>query len=255
VAEQGDILLAIDNLSKSFAKGQGESLRVLEELTLSLSEGKITTILGASGCGKTTLLKIIAGLELQDAGTISSHFSRPGRAIGYLQQSEKLLPWRTVLENVALGLELLGETKRHSQSKASSLLNSVGMLDFSSVFPSQLSGGMIQRVLLARTLVTEPSLLLLDEPLGQLDLLARKELAKTVRNYVQERNATALLVTHSVEEAVFISDVVFTLSRRPSRIVERFKINDGNMPCSLERESSFEVVLQGLLRALGGGLE
>ncbi len=254
MSEDSNIILSIENLSKSFSDKGGNLLAVIDGLTLSLSQGKITTILGASGCGKTTLLKMLAGLELPDGGSVHSNITRPGRAIGYLQQSERLLPWRTVLENVALGLELIGEDKKQAQIKSRALLDEVGMLDFSSVYPSQLSGGMTQRVLLARTLITEPSLLLLDEPLGQLDLVARKELARTIRNYVHEHAAAALLVTHSVEEAVFISDVVFTLSRRPSKIVERFNLvsgADAKADGSLDRQSSFDFILQALLRALG----
>jgi len=259
VNQQNGTILSIENLSKSFSNEDGNSLAVLDGLTLSLSRGKITTILGASGCGKTTLLKLLAGLESPDGGSIHSELTRPGRDIGYLQQSERLLPWRSVLENVALGLELIGEDKEQALIKSRALLEKVGMLDFSSVYPSQLSGGMTQRVLLARTLITEPSLLLLDEPLGQLDLVARKELASTIRNYVHEHAAAALLVTHSVEEAVFISDVVFTLSRRPSKIVERFNLGsdeDAKTTGSLDRQSSFEFILQALLKALGanGGL-
>lgn len=257
--QQSGTILSIENLSKSFSDEDGNSLPVLDGLTLSLSRGKITTVLGASGCGKTTLLKLLAGLKSPDGGSINSKLTRPGRDIGYLQQSERLLPWRSVLENVALGLELTGEDKAKALIKSRALLEEVGMLDFSSVYPSQLSGGMTQRVLLARTLITEPLLLLLDEPLGQLDIVARKELASTIRDYVHEHAAAALLVTHSVEEAVFISDVVFTLSRRPSKIVERFNLGseeDAKTTGTLDRQASFEFILQALLRALSanGGL-
>ncbi len=227
---------------------------VIEGLTLSLSPGKITTILGASGCGKTTLLKLLAGLESPDSGSIQANIRYPGESIGYLQQSERLLPWRTVLENVALGLELLGEEKSQAQNRSRALLEEVGMLDFVSLYPSKLSGGMTQRVLLARTLITNPLLLLLDEPLGQLDIVARKALARTIRNYVHKKSATALLVTHSVEEAVYISDVVLTLSRRPSQIIERFSISNDSTTRkegTLDRLSSFQVILEGLQRALG----
>ncbi|MCB0319200.1 MAG: ATP-binding cassette domain-containing protein, partial [Bdellovibrionales bacterium] len=219
-------VLSIRSLSKSYISNDGTKLDVLKNISFDLYSQTVTSILGASGCGKTTLLRMLSGLENCDSGDINSKFFRPGSSIGYLQQSEKLLPWRTVLDNVTLGLELLGIEKKIAEKKALGLLDRVGMKEFASSFTSQISGGMTQRTLLARTLITEPKLLLLDEPLGQLDIVARRDLAKIIREYAQEKSAAVLLMTHSVEEAVFISDIVFTLSRRPAMIVERFEISN-----------------------------
>lgn len=251
---KSDSALTVNALQKSFLSASGTSFAVLENLTFDLPRGAIVGILGASGCGKTTLLRIIAGLDRSDSGTVESKTVRPGPRVGYLQQSERLLPWRTVLGNTALGLELCGTPDSHSRAKADSALCQVGMESFRSAYPRQLSGGMSQRVLLARTLAADPELLLLDEPLGQLDILGRKALAAQIKRYVQQKHAAAVLVTHSVEEALFISDIVLTLSQRPARIVGHFALNEAFAASAqdyLRPESSFEKVQSSLLAALG----
>ena len=245
-------ILSARAISKSFRESTGDQLSVLDELSFSLPPNKIVGILGASGCGKTTLLRIVAGLDKPTGGEVVSSLKRPGAKIGFLQQGERLLPWRNVTGNVALGLELEGFTKQEAQRSAIAMLQTVGMEEFQKHFPSQLSGGMTQRVLLARTLITRPSLLLLDEPLGQLDIIGRKALASIIRKYIDDHNASALLVTHSVEEAVFIADYIFTLSRRPSRIVSRYSLSS-DCPADFERidrATSFDTVLKSLLVAL-----
>lgn len=254
--EAKKFLLSVDELSKTFTGiSSKDRFPVLKSLSFNLLPGKILSVLGASGCGKTTLLKIIAGLESADSGTIFSNFKRPGSKIGFLQQSERLLPWRSVQDNVALGLELIGTKKSVARAVAANMLANVGMSEFAGSYPSQLSGGMTQRVLLARTLITQPAILLFDEPLGQLDVVARKDLAQIIRKYVNESNAAALLVTHSVEEAIFVSDFILTLSRRPAQFIGKFSLNGDQGEegfTELEPSTSFETVLQSLLAAIGG---
>lgn len=248
-------LVTVDDLSKSFTDSSGNILSIIEGISFTIPKRKIVTFLGASGCGKTTLLKIIAGLDLPSRGTIQTLIKAPGPKIGFLQQGERLLPWRSVLENVSLGLELTGSDKKSARRAALTMLERVEMLTFKDYFPSQLSGGMTQRVLVARTLITNPSLLLLDEPLGQLDVIGRKEIATIIKRYINDHDASALLVTHSVEEAVFISDLIFTLKRRPSQITNRFNLDGEQYPSlkKIERKDSFDIVLHALLGTLQEG--
>jgi NitT/TauT family transport system ATP-binding protein len=250
-------LVTAHNIWRSFVD-HDEVTPVLAGLSFTLAAGTITSLLGASGCGKTTLLKIVAGLDAPERGEIVSRVERPGPKLGYVQQGERLLPWRTLLGNVSLALELIGARKREAEDRAWQALKEVGLHDVAMRYPDQISGGMTQRVLLARAFITKPSLLLLDEPLGQLDLIARKELATIIRHYVSANQAAALLVTHSVEEAVFISDAVVTLTRRPARICDRFSLTPlGAIENSvaLNPESSYETVQRSLMRALEQPLE
>ena len=220
-------MLRAQNLQKSFG-----DLAVISDLSLQLKEGEIIAILGASGCGKTTLLKLLLGSETADSGTIESSLKRPGPQIGYQAQANQLLPWRTVCSNVALGPELLGTDKSRARDKARQLLQQVGLNSLENSYPHDLSGGMLQRALLARTLALEPKLLLLDEPMSNLDIIARQDLGKAIRDYVKENNAAALIVTHSVEEACQIADHVMIISQKPATILHEITITDAvaNMP-------------------------
>ncbi len=246
-------LVTARDIWRSFKDRSGATTPVLEGLTFSLSAGTITSLLGASGCGKTTLLKIVAGLDRPDRGEVVSNIELPGPKLGYIQQGERLLPWRSLLGNVALALELIGVSKQEAEGAAHQAVADVGLHDFAQCYPEQISGGMTQRVLLARAFITKPSLLLLDEPLGQLDLIARKELATIIRRYVTTHQAAALLVTHSVEETVFISDTVLTLTRRPARVCDRFSLTTlaaRDNSVTINPESAYEVVHRSLLNAL-----
>jgi NitT/TauT family transport system ATP-binding protein len=252
-------ILKVHELWKGFADADGSENSILGGISFTLRSGQITALLGASGCGKTTLLRILAGLDRCDRGAIEAKIAMPGPKISFVQQGERLLPWRTLLANVSLALELIGCGKRDALKSARKALRDVGLAEYSHLLPQQVSGGMIQRVLLARALVTEPMILLLDEPLGQLDILARQELAAVIRGYVRSRGACALMVTHSVEEAVFIADSVLTLSRKPALIRSNVELIDeaSEMESTgqLQRGAAFEVVQTGLLAALKAGVQ
>jgi NitT/TauT family transport system ATP-binding protein len=250
-------VLEARDIRKTFRDHSGCDVYVLGGVSFDLEAGTVTSLLGASGCGKTTLLRILAGLDFVDSGSIKALVDLPGPQVGFVRQGDRLLPWRTLLGNVSLGLELLGVSKGEASLASLQALSSVGLADYAEWFPRQISGGMTQRILLARALVSRPALLLLDEPLGQLDIVARQELASIIRGYVRATDAAALLVTHSVEEAVFISDSVLTLSLRPARVSERFVLRDAQVSVDgtqgINREEAFATVQSGLLKALREG--
>lgn len=215
-------LLEAHSISKHFPQKGRDHLAVLDAVSLTLRRGEILCILGASGCGKTTLLNILAGLETPSSGTVETDLARPGPQIGYMTQDTPLLPWRTVADNVALGMEFHRADPQTIRERTAHYLEQVRLSAFSGHWPHQLSGGMRQRVALARTLALHPALLLLDEPLGSLDISGRRRLSRIIKDYVKEKNAGAVVVTHSVEEAVFLADRIIILSDRPSSVAASF---------------------------------
>ncbi len=245
-------ILQTRGLKKCFVQSNGTEQTVLEDVAFSLSTGEVTCLLGASGSGKTTLLRILAGLDFASGGCVETDIKRPGQRLGYLSQNDRLLPWRSVQENVALGLDLLGEKRRPALQAATDLIQAVGLDAFATSKPSALSGGMEQRALLARTLSTRPLILLMDEPMSNLDVLARQELALLIRQYVRKNDATALVVTHSVEEACFLGDRILLVTRSPARIFREIRLSDGTIgDGSINRESALDAVMKELLLALG----
>lgn len=233
---ENNILISAENISKSFKK-----LKVLDNISLDLYQGKITCILGSSGCGKTTLLKIIAGLEKASKGKIISSLTLPGKEVGYMSQEDSLLPWKTAEQNVLFALELIG-IKNHRQ--AMKMLRLVHLNHFSRYYPHELSGGQRQRVSLARMLALSPKLLLLDEPLSALDIVIKSDLVQIIRNYVITNQATALMITHSIEEALMVADTILIFSPRPACITDRIEINDS------ERNKAFAHVKEALENAI-----
>lgn len=199
---------------------RGAALPVLDRITLDVAPGGFVALLGPSGCGKSTLLRLVAGLEAPDAGRIAVDgvpVSGPDPSRLLVFQDPTLYPWRTVRGNVALGLEAR-RVRGERAARAEAALRLVGLEGFADVFPHQLSGGMAQRAALARALVNEPRLLLLDEPLGKLDALTRLALQAEILRLWQETRFTALLVTHDVEEALILAERVIVLSDRPAAI-------------------------------------
>jgi NitT/TauT family transport system ATP-binding protein len=213
--------ISISGLSHAFTI-RGERLPVLDSLDLRVPGGGIAAIVGPSGSGKSTLLRLIAGLLAPDHGTVKVGARRvngPDPSVGLVFQEPRLLPWRTAVENVAYPLELAGRPRTDRLARARDLMALVGLDGFESAYPAQLSGGMAQRVGVARALVLEPRVLLLDEPFGALDALTRDHLDAEVLRLWERLGTTILLVTHSIPEAVYLADRVVVLSARPGRIV------------------------------------
>lgn len=190
-------------------------LPVLDNLTFDIAAGEVIAIMGPSGSGKSTLLNIVAGREAPDSGTIR-HASPP--RISRVFQEPALLPWRTVFENVRLPLELLNDLG-DADGRVARAMMLAAVSEFSSFFPRELSGGLASRVAIARALVTNPDLLLLDEPFGSLDEVTAEQVMLRIASIVESLGATAVLVSHSVEQAVFLADRVIVLSQRPARIL------------------------------------
>ena len=210
----------------------GETLAV-DGVSLHIAPGAFVALLGPSGCGKSTLLRLVAGLDRPDAGTIHvdgpapasgrpprpDRGPRPGVSIAYVFQDAHLLPWRRVIDNAALPLELAGVPKDERRAAARDALAQVGLTDAVDRYPAELSGGMRMRVSLARALVTSPQLLLLDEPFAALDELTRNRLDDQLRNLWLERGMTVLFVTHSITEAAYLAERAVVFTRRPARVV------------------------------------
>lgn len=200
----------------------------LQRLNLNIARGEIVSLLGPSGCGKSTLLKMFADIEHPSAGQIRWNGKRDMQSqcrMAMVFQEATLMPWATVTENVRLPLDLRGVHKKHSAAKVHDALLSVGLDKFGHSYPRELSGGMQMRVSLARALVTEPNLLLMDEPFGALDEFTRHKLDSDIRHLWAERDLTVVFVTHSIYEAVYLSSRVIVMEARPSRVVADVKIN------------------------------
>ena len=216
-AQTEAIAVAVRNVRKVYPGG----VEALRDLTLDFPAGKLTTLLGPSGCGKTTLLKIIAGLVAKDAGTVEvmgRQVSGPGPERAFVFQDFALLPWADVLRNVGFGLELRGVPQSERDAIAEHYIGEVGLKGFERRFPHELSGGMRQRVGLARALAVKADVLLLDEPFSAVDEQTRRKFQEDLLNLVKQEKQTSIFVTHSIEEAVYLSDRIVLLSPRPGRI-------------------------------------
>ncbi|GGF64206.1 ABC transporter ATP-binding protein [Paenibacillus albidus] len=209
--------------------GDNEASLAIEDMNLSIDKGEFVSLVGPSGCGKTTLLSIIAGLLQPSLGEVTVNGKRiegPSPQVGYMLQQDYLFPWRNILDNAALGLELTGNLNEETRLKTVDLLNEMGLAGKSEAYPAQLSGGMRQRVALVRTLVTNPGLLLLDEPFSALDYQIKLQLEDLVSETLRHRGTTAILVTHDLSEAIAVSSRVILLERNPGRIRKVFTVPD-----------------------------
>ncbi len=219
-AQAGASPLVVAHVAKSF-DADGRVVPVIGDLSLTLNEGEIVAIVGPSGCGKTTLLNTLCGLIAPDAGQVSwfgREMSGQPAGVGYMLQKDLLLPWRTALRNVMLGLEIRGVSLSEAEERAHVMLDQLGLHGFADHYPTTLSGGMRQRVALARTLVNEPDVLLLDEPFAALDFQTKLLIESDTAKLVRESRRSVLLITHDIEEAVSIADRVIVLSKRPTRV-------------------------------------
>ena len=215
----------VQSLSKWFPLRDGESLHVLQAVDLEVEERSVAAIVGASGCGKSTLLNIIAGLIPPDRGEVflngvPSRSFKDWRSLTYMFQDDRLLPWRTAAQNVAFGLEAAHTPRAERRERVAETLALVGLADFAGAYPHELSGGMRSRVALARSLVTRPSILLMDEPFSKLDPSIRSQMHDEVLRVAGLMGMTIVFVTHDVEEAVVLADKVVTLKPRPGRVQE-----------------------------------
>jgi NitT/TauT family transport system ATP-binding protein len=221
--------LIINDVSRIFTSEDGEKIAALFHISLTVNDDEFICILGPSGCGKTTVLRIIAGLESASAGSVTVDgmpVTHPNPKMAMIFQEYSLYPWRTVEENVALGLELKGMKKPDRMAAVEKYLDLVGLSGFERNYPFELSGGMRQRVAVARALAIEPSILLMDEPFGALDAQTRNRMQHELLRIWEKTKKTILFVTHSVDEAVFLADRVVVLTRRPGRIREIVTIPD-----------------------------
>ena len=216
-------LIAVSNLEKTYTTKDRALVRALAGISLEIQAGEFATIVGQSGCGKTTLLKILAGLLPRTGGSVALRgkpVDGPSRDIGIVFQDPVLLPWRTVLDNVMLPVQVLGLDWMPYRARALDLLRLVGLRGFEDKYPQELSGGMRQRVAIARALVHDPSLLLMDEPFGALDAMTREYMNLELLRIWEESGKTIVFITHSIPEAVFLADRVVVMSARPGRVVE-----------------------------------
>jgi NitT/TauT family transport system ATP-binding protein len=223
------IMLRAEGLSKTFAgRGSREDLEVLRNISFEVSAGEFVSIIGPSGCGKTTLLRILHGLELPTSGAVKVWDKpvvapAPSRAIVF--QHFNLFPWLTVTQNVAFGLEVAHYPPVECADRALHFVRLVGLEGFGGHFPNEISGGMQQRVGLARALALDPELLLLDEPFGSLDAITREQLQREIAGILAATGKTVVFITHNMDEAIFFSDRILVMSARPGRIVDDVPVN------------------------------
>jgi NitT/TauT family transport system ATP-binding protein len=222
--------LVVEQVAKSYEL-DGHIVPVIADLSLTLKEGEIVSVVGPSGCGKTTLLNTLCGLLTPDSGHIRWHgrevLGQP-QNVGYMLQKDLLLPWRTALGNTMLGLEIRGVAPAEAENRSRAMLDQLGLHGFADHYPSTLSGGMRQRVALARTLVNEPDVLLLDEPFAALDFQSKLLIENDTVGLVRQGRRSLLLITHDIEEAVSLADRVIVLSKRPTRIKAIYHIELGS---------------------------
>jgi len=217
-------LISLHAVARRFATG----VLALDGMDLDVAEGGFVSLLGTSGCGKSTVLRLVAGLDTPSAGTVHSPAAQgaadPGTA--FVFQEPTLMPWASVFDNVWLPLRLAGVSRRDAAERVRAMLRTVGLADFEAAYPSELSGGMKMRASIARALVTEPRVLLMDEPFAALDEITRQKLNDDLLRWWQSRRFTVLFVTHSVFEAVFLSQRVRVMSARPGRVVADVAIDE-----------------------------
>ena len=246
--------IEIRGVSKVFdAAGAHKGVAALDGFSLDVEAGSFVSLIGPSGCGKSTLLRIISGLEQPTAGQVlldGERVRKPGGDIGMAFQQANLFPWMTVKQNVAFGLKARGEYKAR-KADVDSYLDAVGLSEFASSYPHQISGGMAQRASLARSLVVRPKALLLDEPLGALDALTRMNMQDEIVRLWQQFGMTVLMVTHDVDEAIYLSDKVVVMSARPARVERVIEVKNSRPRARVQDE--FVLLRSQILKILGLG--
>jgi NitT/TauT family transport system ATP-binding protein len=268
--EAKKLKVSIHNVSRSFVSPQGERIDALKDVNLEVEDafspagrdiGEFRVLLGPSGCGKSTLLRMVAGLDRPNTGEIIVNgrpVHGPNKDRGMVFQKYTSFPWLTVEENIAYGLKINGVPEAQRKETVGHLLKAVGLAEFAKVYPETLSGGMQQRVAIARTLALRPSVILMDEPFGALDAQTRSEMQQLLLQIWDETACTILFVTHDVEEAIYLADRIFIMSSHPGTIVEDVQVPfDRPRDLALKEKSEFHdlqhYVLGSLKRAPGSG--
>ncbi|MCH4543514.1 MULTISPECIES: ABC transporter ATP-binding protein [Brucella/Ochrobactrum group] len=239
--------IKLENVTRSFS-GRGTDVIALSDVSLACPTGSFTALIGPSGCGKSTMLRLALGLDQPDGGSISVMGKSPAEAAkagltGVAFQDAALMPWRSVEDNIALPLDVLGQSRSAKAERIAELIALVGLKGFEKALPGELSGGMRQRVAIARSLVTDPRVLFLDEPFGALDQILRRQMNIELQRIWLESKATTLLVTHGIDEAVFLADRIVVMHSRPGRIAQIIDI-------PLERPRSPEIFSTSQFHAL-----
>jgi NitT/TauT family transport system ATP-binding protein len=220
--------LQLNGISKQFPdKNNGRIHHVLDAVSFSAEPGEFISLIGPSGCGKTTLLRIVHGLERASAGIVTCEghvIAAPDLRRAFVFQHFNLFPWRTVEENIGFGLEVRGDTRRDRQDRINDMLRLVGLDGFGRHYPHEISGGMQQRVGIARALILDPAILLMDEPFGALDAITREKLQRDISDILAKQPKTTLFVTHNMDEAIYFSDRILVFGTNPGRIVEEVKV-------------------------------
>jgi NitT/TauT family transport system ATP-binding protein len=252
------VRLEYRNVTMRFTQGNGQALTAIENVSLSVRDGEVVALIGPSGCGKSTLLNIGSGLYAPSDGQAFVDGERvegPNAHVAFMLQKDLLLPWRTIAENVMFGVEIQGLPLAERRTRAQTLLESLGLAEFSRHYPHQLSGGMRQRVALARTLAVDPTVLLLDEPFSAVDAQTRMVLQRELAQTLKRAGKTALLITHDLLEAVTLSDRVLVMSKRPGRIVDEIVIDIANRddPIARRHDAKVTAYVNRLMEQLGIG--
>lgn len=248
-------LLRIDNISKTYQAKNGE-IEALKDINFTVNKGEFVAIIGPSGCGKSTLLSIIAGLEQQSKGTLYIDGEKSegiSQKIGYMLQKDSLLEWRTIYKNVILGLEIRKINTEENREYVETLLKKYHLYEFKDKYPSQLSGGMRQRVALIRTLAIRPKILLLDEAFSALDYQTRLMVTKDIYSILKNENVTTLMVTHDISEAISMSDRIVVLTKRPATVKTihdiKFEMENKN-PLSVRESPKFSKYFDNIWKEL-----
>jgi NitT/TauT family transport system ATP-binding protein len=252
------IRLEYRRVSMHFMQGGNGRLTAVQDVSVAVGDGEVVSLIGPSGCGKSTLLNIGSGLTAPsegDAFVDGERVQGPNAHVAFMLQKDLLLPWRTIAENVAFGVEIQGVAAPERKRRAQALLENLNLAEFAGHYPHQLSGGMRQRVALARTLAVDPTVLLLDEPFSAVDAQTRMVLQRELAQTLKRSGKTALLITHDLQEAVTLSDRVLVMSKRPGRIIDEIAIDipDRDDPLKRRQHPKVNDIVNRLMERLDIG--